>query len=78
MTNFRLCRPHVGLNVIAKPGETVHQFGGILLSQATGAYGFSDLYHQARLNLELFGISQTKVGKHVARTTMYFNAFNLS
>lgn len=29
-----------------------------------------------RFNLELFCVSQTEVGKHVARTAMHLNAIN--
>ena len=48
------------------------------MSQAKAFHGFPDFDHQACFDLELFSISQAKVGKHVAGTTMHFNAVNKS
>jgi hypothetical protein len=47
-----------------------------LLSQAKALHGFSDLDHQARFDLELIGIGQAQVGKHIARTLLHLDALH--
>lgn len=55
-----------------------HAFGGFLLCQASAANGFPDLDHQAGLDLALVSVRQAKVGVHVARTPLPFNAIHQS
>ena len=64
--NLRSFRTYLDFNVLAQPCEAVHQLGSFLLGQATRYHGLADFNHQASLDFELFGISQSKVSKHDA------------
>lgn len=58
---------HLGL-------RDAHALGGSLLSDAHRAHGLGDLDDQAGLDLELVGIRQAQIGKHIARAHFHFNA----
>ena len=50
-----------------------HALGGSLLSDAHRAHGLGDLDDQAGLDLELVGIGQAQIGKHIAGPHFHIN-----
>jgi len=53
-----------------------HAPTGFFLRQAETTHSFDNLNHQARFDFQFFHVSQTKIGKDIARTQLKFEVLN--